>query len=77
MPINGEVHGEVGFSSNSSLNQISLYRELFRPLSTNEAKDFFYIPFFIKVRAFSSGVSNAKYLAFNTPNIKKPLSSML
>ena len=52
MPINGEVngaHGEVGFSSNSSLNQISLYRELFRPLSTNEAKDFFYIPFFIKV----------------------------
>ena len=52
MPINGEVngaHGEVGFSSNSSLNQISLYRELFLPLSTNEAKDFFYIPFFIKV----------------------------
>jgi len=27
------------------------------------------------LRAFPSGMSNAKYLAFDTPNTKKPLSS--
>ena len=38
---------------------------------------FIYLFIWFSVKAFSSSVSNAKYLVFDTPNSKNPLPSIV